>query len=100
MRIGTRAVVEFKQGANRKLVIGGFQVMLSITDCGDGMFQQIKHPAVFKTEAQAERFLNRIDKAHYEINLNNWIIGNHPCDAWQRAPEDNPLQYCPLPISF
>ena len=100
MRIGSRAVVEFKQGAFRKEVTGGFQVVMSVMDCGDGMFQQIKHPAVFKDAESAERLLARINKALNQINLNNWIIGNHPCDAWQRQPEDNPLQYCPLPIPF
>jgi hypothetical protein len=99
--IGSKSVVPFKRGVNRKLVEGGFCVTLSITDSpSDGMYQAIQHPAVFKTEFDAQRLLDRIAKAQYKINLSNWMISDHPCDAWQREQEDNPLPYCPLPVWF
>lgn len=81
----SRDILEFK---------GGFHIAAQVMDCGDGMFQEIQHPAVFKTLVDAEAFKEKISRNRMSWNLTNWRIGDHPCDAYQRKPEDNPLFYC------
>lgn len=84
-RLISRDVLEFT---------GGFHVVATIMDCGDGMYQEIEHPAVFKTLVDAEALKEKISRNRMSWNLKNWCIGDHTCDAYQRAPEDNPLFYC------
>lgn len=72
----------------------GFSVKLAISEStNDSMFQEILHPAIFLCQEDAESFLKRVCDNLAKVNLNNWIIGNHPCDAWQRKPEENPAVY-------
>lgn len=108
IRIGTIKVVPFNKSifvnkvynelgrliAREEMVFaGGFHVVAQVMDCGDGMFQEIEHPAVFKSLTEADAFMEILSKKRLSWNLNNWRVGNHPCNAWQCKPEDEPLFY-------
>lgn len=74
---------------------GGFHVTAQVMDCGDGMFQEIIHPAVFKSMTEADAFMDKISRNRLSWNLKNWIIGCHSCNAYQRKnPDDEPLFFC------
>jgi hypothetical protein len=78
----------------RETIVGGFHLTMSITDSpSDGMYQTVDHPAVFETEQEAWKFQKLVNRNRDKIKLSNWIVGNHPCDAWQSKPEDNPLYF-------
>ncbi len=72
---------------------GGYHVVSSVTDSFDSLYDSIQHPAVFRDEVKATKFMEAMKRNRMAINLSNWRIGNHPCAAYQRKPEDNPGFY-------
>jgi hypothetical protein len=107
MIFGTFAVVPF-QAASVKIIRdesgkpvsrdvtkfnGGFHVVSSVTDSSDGIFDSIVHPAVFRDEDKAARFMEKIKRSRIPIDLNNWRIGDHPSASYQRKDENNPCFY-------
>lgn len=76
---------------------GGYHIVSSVTDSpSDGMYDAIRHTAVFDSKEKAEAFMQKVSKSRLKINLQNWQITDHPCAAYQRKQEDNPLMFCPI----
>lgn len=84
-----------------KQVEQGWHAVTTATDSpSDGMYQPIQHPAIFTDKVDAEAFMEKVKHNRSKVNLANWIIGNHPCDAWQRSPENNPAMYVVNPVKY
>lgn len=77
---------------------GGFYVTAMVAEgfSSDDMFDPIAHPVVFKDEERAKALASKVAHNRTKIDLKNWIITDHPCAAYHREAEKNPLMYCVL----
>ena len=74
--------------------LGGYYVRLMVLPGSDEMWVERRHPAIFKCEKRAERFMARM--RHARLDLSKWIG-----DDWVGSPlrvdeSANPAPYCVL----
>jgi hypothetical protein len=49
------------------------------------MWETVVHPAMFKNEAAANIFLNKVKSNMHRIDFSNWVFECHRCSPMQPA---------------
>lgn len=70
-----------------------FRVVAMIRPPMEDMWQRVYHPAIFRDEARAERFAERVRKSYRELDMRVWGTDQSTIEAFQGAGSP---QYCPL----
>lgn len=72
-------VTERDASGRRVRVAMGFQLLRAFRPGHDEMFERITHPVVFRTEAEAQQFADRVNEPGARFNFAAWCFAGHPC---------------------
>lgn len=79
LSVGTR---KFLDKVTREVVVQ-YNVGFMYLPGSDEMWESVDHPAMFRTEKEAEKFLAKVKANMHKINLANWVFEGHVCSPIQ-----------------
>lgn len=80
---------------NFKLTVhrdGTFSVVASYLPGSDEMWEIVEHPARFRDEERATRFLEHVSACRHKFHLSEWMVEGHVCSPMKS--DHNPAPYC------